>query len=577
MEHDVAVRLSKAQLPAALVWGVVLLCVLPFCLSLAGIDFSTPQPPFDALQAADRPWQAVFYTPYHVLQGSFTHTLLEWSAFCTAIFTVFLALVHFSLRRDATTLLIGIALFGAGIMDAFHTLAAARLLHAGTDSQDFMPFTWAVCRLFHAVIMMGGATLCLRTRTTTEEHVRPGSVVLVSAAFGILAYVIVYAIASAPQLPRTVFPDAIVTRPYDVVPLVLLLCAGAFVYPRLYQHTPSVFSHALIVSTLPNVAAQFHMAFGSTALFDYHFNIAHFLKIIAYLIPFSGLTLDYIRTYREEARAVEQLTAAQQRLVAYSVELEKANTDLRRHNMELDEFNYVASHDLQEPLRKLIAFSDHLRIDLGASLPARAAQDMTFIVDAARRMQALIQDLLALSRAGRMAMKYDWVGLDTCVNRALEMLQVRLQETQAMITQDPLPVVWGDMTLLTQLYQNLIDNALKFVTTARPVIRLTAEQRAQQWIFGVQDHGIGIKPEYAEQIFTPFKRLHSRAEYQGTGIGLAICRKAIERHRGTIWVESQPGQGAHFKFTLATDTSVGERTAHDTAQRQTGDHLARRG
>jgi signal transduction histidine kinase len=576
MDHDVAVRLSKAQLPAALVWGVVLLCVLPFFVSLAGIDFSTQPLPFDALQAADRPWQAGLYTPYHVLKGSFTHALLEWSAFCTAIFTVCLAFVHFSLRRDATTLLIGIALFGAGIMDAFHTLAAARLLYAVTDSQDFMPLTWAVCRLFHAVIMMSGATLCLRTGTTTRQ-VRPGGVVLVSGAFGVLAYAIVYAIASAPQLPRTVFPDAIVTRPYDVVPLILLLCAGAFVYPRLYQHTPSIFSHALIVSTLPNVAAQFHMAFGSTTLFDSHFNIAHFLKIIAYLVPFSGLALDYMRTYRDETRAVEQLQAAQQRLVAYSVELEKANTDLRRHNIELDEFNYVASHDLQEPLRKLIAFSDHLRLDLGTSLPARAAQDLTFIVDAAMRMQALIQDLLALSRAGRMAMKYDWVGLDTCVNRALEMLEVRLQETQAMITQDPLPVVWGDTTLLTQLYQNLIDNALKFVTNDRPVIRITAEQRAQQWIFGVQDHGIGLKPEYAEQIFTPFKRLHSRAEYQGTGIGLAICRKAIERHGGTIWVESQPGKGAHFKFTLATDISVGERTAHDTAQRQTGHHLARRG
>jgi signal transduction histidine kinase len=576
MDHGAAVRLSKAQLPAALVWGVVLLCVLPFFLSLAGIDFSTHQLPFDALQAVDRPWQVSLYTIYHVLKGSFTHTLLEWSAFCTASFTVFLAFAHFSLRRDATTLLIGIALFCAGIMDAFHTLAAARLLRAVTDSQDFIPFTWAVCRLFHAVIMMGGATLCLRTGTTTKQ-VRLGSVVLVSGAFGILAYGIVYAIASAPQLPRTVFPDAIVTRPYDILPLVLLLCAGAFVYPRLYQHTPSVFSHALIVSTLPNVAAQFHMAFGSTTLFDYHFNIAHFLKIIAYLIPFSGLMLDYMRTYREETHAVEQLTAAQQRLVAYSVELEKANTDLRRHNIELDEFNYVASHDLQEPLRKLIAFSDHLRKDLGPALPARAAQDITFIVDAAMRMQALIQDLLALSRAGRVAMKYNWVRLDSCVNRALEMLEVRIQETQAVITRDTLPLVWGDTTLLTQLYQNLIDNALKFVTNDRPVIRITAEQQAQQWIFGVQDHGIGLKPEYAEQIFTPFKRLHGRAEYQGTGIGLAICRKTIERHGGTIWVESQPGQGAHFKFTLATDISVGERIAHATDQWQTGDHLARRG
>ena len=156
------------------------------------------------------------------------------------------------------------------------------------------------------------------------KQIRPGSVVLVSGAFGILAYGIVYAIASAPQLPRTVFPDAIVTRPYDILPLVLLLCAGAFVYPRLYQQTPSVFPHALIVSTLPNVAAQFHMAFGSTTLFDYHFNIAHFFKIIAYLIPFSGLTLDYIRrALGEETRAVEQLTAAQQRLMAYSVELKR--------------------------------------------------------------------------------------------------------------------------------------------------------------------------------------------------------------------------------------------------------------
>jgi chemotaxis family two-component system sensor kinase Cph1 len=192
-------------------------------------------------------------------------------------------------------------------------------------------------------------------------------------------------------------------------------------------------------------------------------------------------------------------------------------------------------------------------------------------------MQALIEDLLALSRTGRMAMQSDWIRLDSCVQDALETLAVRIQETQASITRDPLPIVWGDATLLTQLYQNLIDNALKFVAHGQPIIHLTAEQHADQWVFGVQDHGIGLKPEYAEQIFAPFKRLHNRAEYQGTGIGLAICRKAIERHGGTIWVESQPGQGAHFKFTLATDVYFGERARHDTDQRQTGSHLACRG
>jgi light-regulated signal transduction histidine kinase (bacteriophytochrome) len=150
-----------------------------------------------------------------------------------------------------------------------------------------------------------------------------------------------------------------------------------------------------------------------------------------------------MRTYREEARAVQQLTATQQSLVERHAELEQANADLLRRNMELDDFNYVASHDLQEPLRKLIAFSEHLRQDLGPALPARAAQDVTFIVDAATRMQALIQDLLALSRTGRMAMQYAWVSLDTCVNDALEALAVRIQETAASIMRDPLPVVWG--------------------------------------------------------------------------------------------------------------------------------------
>jgi signal transduction histidine kinase len=444
------------------------------------------------------------------------------------------------------------------------------------DSVDVIPFTWAISQLFHAVIMMAGAALCLLARTTTW-HIRPPGVALISGVFGGLAYGIMQATVCATQLPRTMFPEAIVTRPYDAPPLVLLLCAGTFVYPRLYQRAPSVFSHALMIGTLPHVAAQLHMTFGSTMLFDYHFNIAHFLKIIAYLVPFSGLTLDYIRTYREEARAVQQLTAAQQSLVDRHAELEQANADLLRRNMELDDFNYVASHDLQEPLRKLIAFSEHLRQDLGPALPARAAQDVTFIVDATTRMQALIQDLLALSRTGRMAMQCHWVSLDTCVNNAVEALAVRIQETSARITRDLLPVVWGDATLLTQLYQNLLDNALKFVAYDRPIIRLTAERHAAQWVFGVQDHGIGLKPEYAEQIFAPFKRLHSRAEYEGTGIGLAICRKAVERHGGQLWVESQVGQGAHFKFTLATDVHPGERSVHDTDQRQTGGHFARRG
>jgi signal transduction histidine kinase len=513
---------------------------------------------------------------HQVLKGSFTHTLLEWSAFCTAIFSVFLAFIHFNVTRNLTTLVIGTALFCAGTTDALYTLVADHLLADVADSQNFMSFSWAVSRLFHALIMISGAGLGLVTRIGIWRG-KPGLALLVSGALGGMAYGIIRTSAGDVQLPQTLFPEAIVSRPYDAIPLILFLFAGAFVYPRLYQRLPSLFSHALIVSTLPNVAAQLHMAFGSRALFDTHFNIAHFLKIVAYLVPFSGLALDYLRTYREAALTVQWLTETQASLIERSAELERVNADLVRRNAELDEFSYVASHDLQAPVRKLITFCAHLRRDLGADLPPRATQDVNFIVGAANHMQELVQDLLTLSRTGRMTLQRMWISLNTCADRALEALAMRIRETNALITRDPLPMVWGDPTLLTQLYQNLIDNALKFVNHDRLMIRLTAELYREQWIFGVQDNGIGLKPEYAEQIFAPFKRLHSQAEYPGTGIGLAICRKAVERHGGCIWVESQAGKGAYFKFMLMSGAEIEKRTRHDTQSWKTSDHFAGRG
>lgn len=231
-------------------------------------------------------------------------------------------------------------------------------------------------------------------------------------------------------------------------------------------------------------------------------------------------------------------------------ELKNHVVELARMNAELDEFSYVASHDLQEPLRKLLAFSDWLRRDLGDDLPERAARDIEFITEAAKRMQSLVQDLLTLSRTGKTSMVREWVELENVVDRALNALELRIRESGAEIVRDPLPPVWGDPTLLTQLYQNLIGNAIKFVDHPPPRIHLTAEHLNGEWIFGVKDNGIGIKPEHVKEIFQPFKRLHGKGEYDGSGIGLAVCRKVMERHHGRLWVESGEGRGAHFKFVL---------------------------
>jgi light-regulated signal transduction histidine kinase (bacteriophytochrome) len=249
-------------------------------------------------------------------------------------------------------------------------------------------------------------------------------------------------------------------------------------------------------------------------------------------------------------RDITERRRTEEALADRTVQLERTNRKLAALNTELDEFTNVASHDLQEPLRSLIAFSDLLRKDLGDSLPEQAAKDLAFINDAAKRMQTLIQGLLALSRTGRVAKKREKVSLGECANRALEALAARVEETGAQVTRDNLPEVWGDSTLLTELYQNLIGNALKFSGEQRPVIWLTFEEQGGNQIFGVRDNGIGIEPKYAQEIFTPFRRLRGRAEYEGSGIGLAICRRIVERHGGKIWVESEPGKGAHFRFTI---------------------------
>lgn len=256
------------------------------------------------------------------------------------------------------------------------------------------------------------------------------------------------------------------------------------------------------------------------------------------------------RTRKLEEEIKERIRI-QKRLQLSLKELGAANQDLKRKNAELDEFAYIASHDLQEPLRKLVSFSDLLRRDAGQRLSGRAAKDLDFITDAAHRMQALVQDILNLSRSGRSAIHRERISMQMCIDPALAALELRIRETGAMIEQDPMPEIDGDQSMLTQVYQNLLSNALKFVDIHPPRLHLTVGEENGETVFGVKDNGIGIKAEYAGQIFSPFKRLHGRGEYEGTGIGLAICRKIIERHGGRIWVESEPGRGAHFKFTLA--------------------------
>jgi light-regulated signal transduction histidine kinase (bacteriophytochrome) len=222
--------------------------------------------------------------------------------------------------------------------------------------------------------------------------------------------------------------------------------------------------------------------------------------------------------------------------------------------MELEQFAYVASHDLQEPLRMVVGFVQLLERRLGPGLDAESREFMDFAVDGALRMQRLIQDILAYSRITSRGQPPQPQDSAAALGEALTLLETRIAESAAQISVGPLPTVHADRTQLVQLFQNLIGNALKFCANGAPLIAVNAAPDAAGWRFTVSDNGIGIAPEYRERIFGVFQRLHTRSEYEGTGIGLAICKRIVERHGGTIGVEAAPGGGSTFWFTLPAET-----------------------
>lgn len=230
-------------------------------------------------------------------------------------------------------------------------------------------------------------------------------------------------------------------------------------------------------------------------------------------------------------------------------EIERRNAALERSNHALQEFAYVASHDLQEPLRSVASFTQLLRKRYGAHLDADANEFIDFAVDGAVRMQQLIDDILAYSRVTTHGRPLEPVDLNESASRALANLRFTIEERGAGVRVAPLPRVLGDPVQLAQLLQNLLGNALKY-GGAPPQVSVSAAREGEVWRVCVADNGIGIAPEYHERIFRIFQRLHTRAEYGGTGIGLAICKGIVERHGGHIWVESQAGRGATFCFTL---------------------------
>ena len=559
-------RAEVTQLPSRMVWTIVGISALPMLLNMVGVDLGSTGRPLERIEFMEMNESQLTDAVYGALSGSFMHTILQSWAVSVAMLTVVLAFVHYRIKRDVTTPIIGMALFCAACMDLFRILAADRLIAAVADNRDLIPFTWAVSRLFNALILIVGVGLLL-IRKREKRAISVPYAIGVSFAFGFIAYALIRYSATSSSLPQTQFPDSWIARPYDLIPLAMFLFGYVFVYRPFHRQQQTMFSHALVISVIPEIAAQLHVVFGSSTLFDNHFNAAHMLKVVAYGVPFAGLVFDYIHTYRLQVLQSRQLRRYTQdleatkkslelqtlQLTAQSDELQRFTARLEKSNRELEDFARIASHDLQEPLRKVQAFGDRLKNKFSQDLPEQGRDYVERMQNATTRMQDLINDLLTFSRVTTKANPFTRVDLSELIQEALTDLEVRIEETHGRVEVSNLPTLDADATQMRQLFQNLIGNALKYHRPEEPpVVRIDAQPiddgRAYRLTFA--DNGIGFDPKFAQRIFAMFQRLHGRESYEGTGVGLAVCRKIVERHGGQITADSTPGQGSLFTVVL---------------------------
>ena len=456
--------------------GLILLCLLPMGLHLAG--FALPS-------AVTGDWGRQ-YTGYSQLSGAFVHTILEWSAFCLALFIGLLALAHYQMTRNLLILTIGGGLLVSGLLDAMHALVSVRLLGATGLNESLIPLTWTFGRLINSLFMGSSVLYLLATRRIyAPTYDRPqkgrvlglGAVVLLS-----LAACLMIVLAHIPDLPPTIFNHppllGLITRPYDLIPLVIYLIVGIGLYPRFYKAYPSVFSFTLMLSLIPDSFTQLYMALGSEALFDSFFYVAHALKILAYALPLSGLILDYLQTHLQQ----KHLVTALQQQVQQRIQLEREVLEISHREQER------IGKDLHDSLGQLLTGAALL----GEGL-RRQTQDETAQAKAAQITGLLNDAVSQIRNLSRILAPIDLQDGD--LPEALRELTARIEEVFGfecrLMQLGSWPEVPREQAVhLYRIVQEATHNSVKHSQGSLVEIRLAASN--ESWTIEIRDNGRGI-------------------------------------------------------------------------------------
>lgn len=509
------------RLPMPITWVVVAICVLPTLLAMLPVGkFLMPQ--LEALRADP-------------IKFHFIHNILEGASFFTAFFTVTLAIAHYWIRKDIVTPVLGISLFASGLVDILHLLASNRMFLPVGDVGDFEPFTWTVSRFSMSMICLVSIGILMHMKPKKSDYALVRSILIVGGVIGTITIVTTLIAASQP-LPKAIYRDSLIVRPWDLIPL-FAFGFSAIVFINFNKQFPSMFSHALLVSSIPNFVGEFHMAVGAENVFDYHAITAHTLKIVAYLVPFSGLVLDYIHTYLRYERVVWQL-----------------------HEESEAKSRFVAnvSHELRTPMNAIIGTVELLSEKLTSREDRRK---LAVISSAGDTLTALVNDLLDLSKAqsGKLLIENRPVNLNKAIEDSVALFAVRAAQKRIALSSQFIPdeATWvlTDEVRLKQIVYNLTNNAVKFTETGFVKIEINTQSPGEVMIT-VTDSGIGIAVDKQKTIFEQFVQADNSItrKYGGTGLGLSITKNLIELMNGKITLHSTVGKGSTFVVTLPLET-----------------------
>ncbi|HEX2896714.1 MAG TPA: ATP-binding protein [candidate division Zixibacteria bacterium] len=554
-----------------------------------------------------------------------SHVILETIATVLALFVGIISIIRYYALQDRKFLFIGIGFLGTSFLDFFHSLVSTAWVteQVSTLPGSLQAWSWQASRFFLASLMLltwrvvcaNGNNSKLRKITDKKAFSYLGVyAILVCGAFMLL------------PLPPPYFENFPIGRPQELIAGSIFLAAFVGLFrSKLWQK--STFDFWLCASILVGFICQVLYMPTSNHFYDSMHLCAHLLKILSYLFVLTGLLINVHHLFetsaqnatelasinaklqtevseklRGELKLKEMTVSLEEKVGERTVELEQSRLaalnmmedaneakeaaeqakdrldeqakKLAISNKELEQFAYVASHDLQEPLRTVGSFVQLLSQRYKGKLDSQADEFIQFAVEGVSRMRQLINDLLMFSRVETKGGELVPTDCEMVLGEVLANLKASIDSNNARITHDPLPMIVADKLQLSQVFQNLLGNAIKFKGDQTPAIHIGVNKRDNDWLFYVKDNGIGFDPEFSEKVFIIFQRLHTRNEYPGTGIGLSLCKKIVERHGGRIWVDSAPGNGSTFNFTIPD--KMGEQNEYSSFDQANRNSVGRR-